>query len=77
MLDMSQAEKLVAQLQRADQGARTVDPAMPMELDRAKREVHGAFDAFERDATWFGDVSASGLVGAGLHSIANWLNRKI
>jgi Zn-finger nucleic acid-binding protein len=72
MLDMDQAGRLVAQLRQAEQ-VRDVDPALPLRLTRASRDVHGAFDAFERDAGWFTDVSASGLVGAGMHSIAKWL----
>lgn len=77
VLDMAQAEKLIGQLQHADEQRQAVDPALPMSLARASREVHGAFDVFERDDRWFADVSASGLVGAGLHSLARWLNRKV
>lgn len=77
MLDSSQAEKLVGQLQQADQAKQSVDPALPMSLQRARHDVHGTFDAFEQNDSWFSDASASGLVGAGLHSIAKWLNRKL
>jgi hypothetical protein len=75
MLDMKQAEALVAQLQRAeDRANRPVDPALPLELARARREVEAAF-ASERDAEWFRHASSAGLVGAGLHVIAKWLKR--
>jgi Zn-finger nucleic acid-binding protein len=75
MLDSTQAEKLVAQLRQADRSDRPVDPTLPLQRRQAQREVHGAFDAFEKDTNWFSDVSASGLVGAGLHSFVRWLNK--
>lgn len=75
MLDMKQAEQLVTQLREADRSGQPVDPTLPLQRRRAQRHVHGAFDAFEKDATWFSDVSASGLVGAGLHSFVRWLNK--
>ena len=42
MLDMKQAETLVAQLREADQ-VKTVDPALPLALARARREADQAF----------------------------------
>lgn len=76
MLDLKQAGDLVAQLRAADTGpggGRAVDPALPMNLDRARREVTTAFAAFERDDRWFADVSSIGLVNAGLGAVARWL----
>ncbi len=73
MLDFRQAERLVAQLREADRSDRPVDPALPLELTRARREVTAAFDAFERDPNWYSSVAASGLVGAGLAAIGKWL----
>ena len=76
MLDMKQAEALVAQLQRAeDRTSQPVDPALPLELARARRDVDIAFKGFERDETWFQDASSAGLVGAGLNAVARWLKR--
>jgi len=72
MLDLPQAERLIAQLQQAEHGTGQVDPALPLRLSRARHEVHGTFDAFERDAGWYADVSSSGLVSAGLHALAKW-----
>ena len=44
MLDMKQAEKLVAQLQKAEGRAhQPIDPALPIELLRARRETERAF----------------------------------
>jgi DNA-directed RNA polymerase subunit RPC12/RpoP len=76
MLDLTQAEALVARLQRADdRTSRPIDPALPMELARARREVDVAFSGLERDDVWFREVSAAGLVGAGLSAVARWLKR--
>ena len=73
MLDMKQASALVSQLQQAEAGSRQVDPALPLNLERARREVDAAFASFERGPGWIADVSAGGLVGAGLSAIAKWL----
>jgi hypothetical protein len=77
MLDLKQAGDLVEQLRAAThQSGRPIDPAMALDLERARREVTASFDAFERgsgDARWFRDVSSSGLVGAGLSAIARWM----
>lgn len=73
MLDLKQAEQLVEQLRRADRTGQPVDPALPMELTRARRDVTMAFDAFERDPDWYASVSASGLVGAGLSALNRWM----
>ena len=73
MLDMKQAEALVAQLRQADRTGAPVDPALPLALTRARRDVTAAFDAFERDPDWYSSVSASGLVGAGLSALNRWL----
>ncbi len=74
MLDMKQAEALVAQLQKAENRAgQPVDPALPIELARARRDAETAFAGMARDEAWFREVSASGLVGAGLSVVARWL----
>jgi Zn-finger nucleic acid-binding protein len=72
MLDMKQAEALIAQLQRADRSHRSVDPTLPLQLERARREVEKAFHGLPRDPTWTADVSSLGLVGAGLSAVARW-----
>jgi Zn-finger nucleic acid-binding protein len=74
MLDMQQAEALVAQLRTAaDRTAQPVDPALPLEMARARREVEQAFAGLQGDEAWWRDVTESGLVGAGLSAIARWL----
>ena len=73
MLDIGQAEKLVQQLQHAeDRTSAPVDPSLPLELARARREVEAAF-ATGGNAGWFESASAEGLVSAGLTALARWL----
>jgi hypothetical protein len=76
MLDLKQAGALVEQLRAADRADKPVDPALALNLERARREVGASFDAMERgggDAAWFRDVASGGLVGAGLSAVARWL----
>jgi hypothetical protein len=78
MLDMRQADALLARLQRADDRSRQpVDPALPLELARARRQVEATFAALEGDEVWFTDAASFGLVGAGLHAVARWLKRQV
>jgi hypothetical protein len=77
MLDVKQAERLVQQLRDADRSNRPVDPALPLELARARRQVEEAFRGVP--STSFGtelrisEIAAHGLVGAGLSALARWL----
>lgn len=77
MLDVQQTERLIAQLRQADRGDKTVDPTLPLQLERARREVETAFASFEQQPGWFADVSTSGLVGAGLAGLARWLAKSV
>jgi hypothetical protein len=71
MLDLHQAEKLVAQLQKADARERgPIDPALPLNLLRARREAEAAFPG-DRGVSW----SATDLVDAGIQAVASWLKR--
>src|SRR5688572_30470363 len=74
MLDMRQAEDLIAQLRKAgERAAQPIDPALPLEMARARREVERAFAAVADDETWWREAARSGLVAAGLNAIARWL----
>ena len=74
MLDMQQAEALVAQLREADaRSAPATDPALPLEMARARRDVEHAFAGVQSDEQWWREVTRSGLVGAGLSAVARWL----
>jgi Zn-finger nucleic acid-binding protein len=76
MLDMKQAEKLVAQLQKAEVRANEpVDPSLPIELLRARRETERAFAGIHDDDLWFKDVASTDLLGASLTAVARWLKK--
>jgi hypothetical protein len=75
MLDTDQAKELIVQLRQADQADKTVDPALPLQMERARREVEAAFASFEHEPGWFGDVSTAGTVGAGLKALVRWLGK--
>ena len=71
MLDLHQAEKLVAQLQKADaREHQPIDPALPLSLLRARREAEAAFPNDRGVNWWPGD-----LVDAGIQAVASWLKR--
>ena len=71
MLDMHQAEALVAQLQKAEaREHQPIDPALPFELLRARRQVEASFPQ-DRGADWPG----TDLVDAGIQAVASWLKR--
>src|SRR5690606_9253230 len=81
MLDIRQADELIAGLreaerQNADSGA-SVDPAMPLALERARRDVEQAFSQFERNPSWYQDASTAGTVGAGLMALGRWLRQRL
>jgi len=69
ILDITQAERVVDQLRRASE-PRAVDPALPLELARARREVEAIFaGAGDKGVSW--DETASfGLVEAGMAAVA-------
>jgi Zn-finger nucleic acid-binding protein len=77
MLDIQQAEKLVAQLQKAeDRAHQPIDPTLPIDLLRARRETERAFAGTHDDDLWFKDVASTGLVGASLTAVARWLKKQ-
>ncbi len=76
LLDMRQAGDLIAELQEVGPAGAAVDPALPLNLARARRETHAAFDAFEADEIWYRDASSAGLIGAGVHALARWLKQR-
>ena len=76
MLDMNQAERLVAQLKAADSGSKTVDPALPIALARARRETDAAFKGLPGHDPWTSDGWSMGLVGAGFAELMRLLKRE-
>jgi len=73
MIDMGQAQALVAALKDAEAHPKTVDPSLPLQLAAARQDVEASFAAFDQHPGWIQDVASAGLVGAGLSSIARWL----
>jgi Zn-finger nucleic acid-binding protein len=76
MLDMRQAGRLVEQLQKAEgRASQPVDPSLPLELLRARRDTERAFAGLPQDGTWMKDLGSMDLVSAGLSAVAKWLTR--
>lgn len=76
MLDLRQAEALVARLRNADdRTTQPINPALPLELLRARRDAERAFADLAHDDVWSRDVSSTSLVGAGLAAVARWFTR--
>jgi hypothetical protein len=72
MLDLRQAEALVAQLQQAEaRASQPVDPLLPLRLEQARREVEAMFVGQPRSVSL--DDLGGGLVGAGLKALARLL----
>jgi hypothetical protein len=72
MLDMKQSHQLLADLKDAAE-PRPVDPELPMKLALAKREVELWFGPDPSRPNWWHDASTSGIVEAGLSTVAKWL----
>jgi hypothetical protein len=70
MLDLEQAGRLVAQLREADRPDKPVDPALPLEMARARRDVEAMFATFEKQPELTLDV------GAGISALARWLGKR-
>jgi uncharacterized protein YbaR (Trm112 family) len=76
MLDMNQAERLVAQLKAADSGAKTLDPALPLALARARLDAEAAFKGLPGHDPWANEGWSMGLVGAGFAELIRLLKRE-
>jgi hypothetical protein len=75
ILDMEQPHRLIRQLKEAA-APRPVDPTLPLELLRAKRDMDHLFGEVQSDPVWWSDVSSSDLVQACLGSVSRWLKPK-
>jgi uncharacterized protein YbaR (Trm112 family) len=73
MLDLNQAQALVEQLQKADRSGQPIDPALPLNLERARRQTEANFMGLVRDTSFLDDIAATDLVSAGLTAFARWL----
>ena len=75
MLDMQQAERLIAQLQAADSAPRTIDPALPLALAKARADVDLALKGLPGHDPWSAHEWSMGLVGAGLSELIRLIKR--
>jgi Zn-finger nucleic acid-binding protein len=73
MLDMTQPEQLVAQLKQAA-APRPIDPALPLKVARATRDVERLFGPVGFEPEW-SSSSGAGLVEAGLSAFVEWLKK--
>jgi hypothetical protein len=73
ILDVGQAEALVAKLRGDSVTPTGVDPALPLNLERAKRDVDAAFAAFQHEPGWYRAASREGLVNAAIGAFTRWL----
>lgn len=73
MLDINQAEALVAQLKAADRTGQGVDPALPLALARARAETESALKGLPGHDPWTQEGWSLGLVGAGLADLVRLL----
>ncbi|MBI4474512.1 MAG: hypothetical protein HY646_17715 [Acidobacteria bacterium] len=74
ILDMKQPQQMLEQLRKAAE-PKEIDPTLPLDLLRAKRDVETAFRPLDSGDRWWNDVSSYGLVQAGLGAVARWLNK--
>lgn len=79
MLDASQVEKTLLDLQAAADRRRQIDPALPLTLMRERLEAEKVFAALPpaRQAGGGAGTSASDLVDTGLGAVADWLASRI
>ena len=78
MLDVKQAEVLVAALHNAGAGPQPVDKtALPLELARARQDVSDAFARFADQPNWFSSIEDAGTVGAAVGAFAAWLRGQL
>lgn len=78
MLDLAQAESLVTELQKAEsRDHQGVDPSLPLELLRVRREAERVFAGLPGDDLFFKDAMSTDLVGAGLSAVARWFKGKV
>jgi Zn-finger nucleic acid-binding protein len=76
MLDIHQAERVIAQLREAERTDKPIDPALPLALERARRQTESVFEGLQRRDGWEVEIGSLGLVGAGLGQLLRLLKRE-
>ncbi len=74
ILDMKQPQQMLNQLKQAAE-PRPIDPALPLELARVKRETEHLFGPSESDFDWWSHTTGSNLLHDGLTAFARWLTK--
>jgi len=77
MLDIRQAAALIDQLKSANRELPQIDPALPVDLLRARREVEQAFARSSTGIAWLTDLTSTGSVAASVMALAKWLGQKL
>jgi hypothetical protein len=73
MLDVKQAEALVAKLRDAAYSPKKISPTLPIDLIRARRDVEAMFDAYQKDGSWYQRIEKKGVVAASVGAFVDWL----
>jgi len=76
MIDMHQAERVIAQLREAERTDKPIDPALPLALERARRQTESVFESLQGRDGWEVEIGSLGLVGAGLGQLLRLLKSK-
>jgi Zn-finger nucleic acid-binding protein len=72
ILDMKRPQELLQQLRNASE-PKKIDPTLPLEMARVKRETERLFGPIDSEHDWVNDASSSGLVQSGLNAMVRWL----
>jgi len=74
ILDMKRPQEMLNELQRAAE-PKPIDPALPVELEQAKRNIEHLFGPIPLGDDLVSGASSTGLVKAGLSAVAKWLSK--
>jgi len=74
MLDMNQAQQTLTQLQKAAE-PRPIDPALPFELEMAKRDAERSFGPAKSAPDIWSLGGNSVLIQEVLDAVSKWLTR--
>ena len=75
MLDLNQAEDLIAKLRQAGTGPQPVEPAPLADAATASRRSEAGFGRFAEAPGWYEQASTAGLVTAAIAAFAAWTGR--
>jgi Zn-finger nucleic acid-binding protein len=84
MLDLRHARALIEQLRVSDAEDRSqagrgsdtmspLDPALELDLLRARRQAERVFDEANFGVSWYSEAASAGTIGASLRALSRWL----